>query len=75
MATIDLVSEVTGTVWKVLVEVGAEVSDDDSVLIVESMKMEIPVMSSEGGRLVELLVKEGDPVEDGQVVGRIERAS
>lgn len=71
MSQVALIAEVTGKVWKVLVEVGAEVSPDEPVLIVESMKMEIPVMSSQAGRLLELQVKEGDPVEDGQVVGQV----
>lgn len=71
MSTVALMSEVTGKVWKVLVEVGGTVSPDEPVLIVESMKMEIPVMSSEAGRLLELHVKEGDAVEDGQIVGQV----
>ena len=71
MSTVALMSEVTGKVWKVLVEVGGTVSPDEPVLIVESMKMEIPVMSSEAGRLLELHVKEGDSVEDGQIVGQV----
>lgn len=71
MRTVALTAEVTGKVWKVLVEVGGVVSPDEPVLIVESMKMEIPVMSSEAGRLLELHVKEGDSVEDGQIVGHV----
>jgi len=71
MSTVALMSEVTGKVWKVLVEVGGTVSPDEPVLIVESMKKEIPVMSAEAGRLLELHVKEGDSVEDGQVVGQV----
>ena len=71
MSTVALTSEVTGKVWKVLVEVGGSVSPDEPILIVESMKMEIPVMSAEAGRLLELHVKEGDSVEDGQVVGQV----
>ena len=46
---------------------------DDSVMVVESMKMEIPVVSEEGGTVVELRVAEGDAVEDGQVVAIVER--
>ena len=71
----ELISEVTGTVWKILVEVGAEVTPDEPVLIVESMKMEIPVMSEQGGVLLALNVKEGDAVEDGQVVGQVGKRS
>lgn len=72
MAHIKIVSEVTGKVWKIEMSEGARVSVDDSIMIVESMKMEIPVVSSDAGRLVEILVKEGDSVEDGQVVAVIE---
>ena len=72
MARIKIVSEVTGKVWKIEMSEGAQVSVDDSIMIVESMKMEIPVVSSDAGRLVEILVKEGDSVEDGQVVAVIE---
>ncbi|HBP28654.1 MAG: acetyl-CoA carboxylase biotin carboxyl carrier protein subunit [Advenella sp.] len=71
----ELISEVTGTVWKILVQVGAEVTPDEPVLIVESMKMEIPVMSEEAGVLLALDVKEGDAVEDGQVVGQVGKRS
>jgi len=72
MARIKIVSEVTGKVWKLQMSEGAQVSEDDSIMIVESMKMEIPVMSTDAGRLVEILVKEGESVEDGQVVAVIE---
>ena len=73
MARIEVKAEVTGKVWKILVPVGEQVATDDSVMIVESMKMEIPVVSEEGGTVVELRVAEGDAVEDGQVVAIVER--
>lgn len=73
MKEVDLISEVTGKVWKVLINPGEQVSEDDTVVIVESMKMEIPVVASEAGELIELTIKEGDPVEDGQVVGKIRK--
>lgn len=68
MARIEVRAEVTGKVWKVLVPVGERVEADDPVMVVESMKMEIPVASEQGGEVVELMVGEGDAVEDGQVV-------
>lgn len=73
MKRIEVRAEVTGKVWKILVPVGQRVEAEDSVMVVESMKMEIPVISEEGGTLVELLVAEGDAVEDGQVVAIVER--
>lgn len=72
MARIEIASEVTGKVWKIQMPEGAQISVDDSIMIVESMKMEIPVVSTDAGRVLEILVKEGDSVEDGQVVAVIE---
>ena len=43
MAVIDIVSEVTGTVWKIEAQVGQRLAKDDTVLVIESMKMEIPL--------------------------------
>lgn len=72
MARVEVKAEVTGKVWKILAPVGARVEDDDTVMVVESMKMEIPVVSEQGGQVVELRVAEGDAVEDGQVVAIVE---
>ena len=72
MARIELKSEVTGKVWKIEMAIGAQVPADEPVLLVESMKMEIPVTSTKPGRLVELRVAEGDPVKEGQVVAVLE---
>jgi len=72
MSQLKVIAEVTGKVWKIQMSEGAQVSEDDSIMIVESMKMEIPVVSTGAGRLIEILVKEGDSVEDGQVVALIE---
>ncbi len=73
MARIEVKAEVTGKVWKILAAVGARVEADDTVMVVESMKMEIPVISEEPGTVVEVRVAEGDAVEDGQVVAIVER--
>lgn len=72
MSRFELKAEVTGKVWKIVVPAGSQVGADDPILIVESMKMEIPISSEKPGTVVELLVGEGDAVEDGQVVGFIE---
>lgn len=72
MAHIQVRAEVTGKVWKLLVRPGARVGADEPLMIVESMKMEIPVSFEEDSTVVELLVAEGDPVEDGQVVAVVE---
>lgn len=72
MAIIELRTDITGSVWKVLKAVGEQVVEDEPILIMESMKMEIPVSSPEPGVVKEVLVKEGDTVSDGTVVVRVE---
>ena len=72
MATLDVVSEVTGTVWKLEAEIGQQLAEDDSLLIIESMKMEIPLLAPEPGRLLEILVAETDTVSEGQLLARLE---
>lgn len=59
-------SPVSGSVWKVLVEAGAEVREGDTLFVVESMKMEIPIVAPVNGRLHEIAVREGSPVNAGQ---------
>lgn len=61
-----ILSEVSGSVWKVEVSVGQAVAVGDVLLIVESMKMEIPVEASVAGTVREVLVAEGEAVADGQ---------
>jgi len=59
-------SEVSGSIWKLEVQTGQTVAVGDVLMIVESMKMEIPVESPAAGTVRELLVAEGEAVEDGQ---------
>jgi acetyl-CoA carboxylase biotin carboxyl carrier protein len=72
MSMSKILCEVAGIVWKIEREVGDRVEVDDPIMIVESMKMEIPVGSWHAGRIVEICVDEGDPVEDGRHVATIE---
>ncbi|MBV0893233.1 acetyl-CoA carboxylase biotin carboxyl carrier protein subunit [Paracoccus sp. Z118] len=72
MPIIDVKTEITGNVWKIEAEVGQSLSEDDPIMILESMKMEIPVASPEGGTLVEILTAEGEVVTEGTIVARIE---
>jgi len=67
-----VLSEVSGSVWKLEVAVGQSVQAGDTLLIVESMKMEIPVESPASGTVTELLVAEGDSVADGQWLVRLD---
>lgn len=72
MPIIDIKAEVTGKVWKIEAESGANLSGGDLVMILESMKMEIPVEAPKAGKLAALTVAEGDAVKEGQVVARLE---
>ena len=72
MAKIEVTSEVTGNVWKVPAKVGDVLAEEDVIMILESMKMEIPIESSVAGTLVELLVAEEDSVDEDQIVAVIE---
>ena len=72
MAKIEVTSEVTGNVWKVQAKVGDLLAEDDVIMILESMKMEIPVEAPIAGKLVELSVAEEDSVDEDQVVAVIE---
>jgi acetyl-CoA carboxylase biotin carboxyl carrier protein len=73
MAECEARSEVTGSVWKIVTEVGEKVEAGDTIMIIESMKMEIPVIAEEGGTIKSFLVKEETPVSEGQVVAVLER--
>ncbi|MBV8757756.1 MAG: biotin/lipoyl-binding carrier protein [Deltaproteobacteria bacterium] len=64
-------ADVAGTVWKVTTAVGATVSPGDTVVILESMKVEIPVRAQAGGRVTRVLVAEGDAVEEDSVLVEI----
>jgi acetyl-CoA carboxylase biotin carboxyl carrier protein len=64
-------AHITGTVWKIEVKVGDTVAEGQTVVILESMKMEMPVESTAAGNVTAILVKEGDPVEEGAGVVEI----
>ena len=61
-------SDVAGSVWKIQVAVGETVAQGDALVILESMKMEIPVEAPKGGTVLEIRVAEGDRVDEGTVV-------
>jgi len=67
MARIEVLSEITGTVWKVLVKEGDKVGEDDPLLIIESMKMEIPLTAPEDAVVKEVRLGEGAAVVEGEV--------
>src|SRR5215210_8027607 len=61
-------AHITGTVWKVEVEVGDTVEEGDTVVILESMKMEMPVEAEDEGRVAEILCQEGQSVSEGDAL-------
>jgi acetyl-CoA carboxylase biotin carboxyl carrier protein len=69
---IEVPSPITGSVWKVLVENGVSIGEGETIVILESMKMEIRVKSPHNGRVVELRVKEGDSILEDDVIAIIE---
>jgi biotin carboxyl carrier protein len=75
MAEIQVRSDISGLVFKVLVNPGDNVEEEDSLIILESMKMEIHVAAPEAGTVKSVLVKETDPVTDGMPVVVLETAS
>lgn len=74
MALRKVISEIAGTVWKIEAAPGADLAEEDVILVVESMKMEIPVLSPRAGRLLRVLVGEGELVREGQVLAEIDHA-
>ena len=61
-------TEITGKVWKITSAAGQKLNEDDAIVILESMKMEIPVAAPRAGRVLQLLVGEGEAVAEGQGV-------
>jgi acetyl-CoA carboxylase biotin carboxyl carrier protein len=72
MPIIEVKTEITGNVWKVLREAGDKIAEDEPIIILESMKMEIPVSAPESGIIVEILVETDQIVLEGSVVARID---
>ena len=65
-------AQIAGNVWKIEKAAGEPVAEEDVILILESMKMEIPVESPCGGTLSEIRVAEGDSIEEGDVLAVID---
>jgi acetyl-CoA carboxylase biotin carboxyl carrier protein len=67
----EILSEMVANVWRVLVSPGDDVSAGDTLVILESMKMEIPVEAPSAGRVAEVRVEEGSVVQEGDVIAVI----
>lgn len=72
MAEVKIASEITGTVWKIEMTTGSRIEEDDVIMILESMKMEIPVLAPEAGVLKEITIAEGANVSEGQTLAIID---
>jgi acetyl-CoA carboxylase biotin carboxyl carrier protein len=64
----DVEAHITGTVWKIECEVGDTIAEGDTVVILESMKMEMPVEAEDEGRVAEILCQEGQSVSEGDAL-------
>jgi acetyl-CoA carboxylase biotin carboxyl carrier protein len=71
VATIEARTEVTGAVWKIVTEVGQKVEAGTTIMFIESMKMEIPVVAEAAGTVQRFLVEEKARVSEGQAVALI----
>ena len=68
----EIKAELVGNVWKIVAAPGDSVEEDDVLLILESMKMEIPVVAPHAGTVKEIRVKEAEVVKEGQVLAVVE---
>jgi acetyl-CoA carboxylase biotin carboxyl carrier protein len=68
----DVEAEMVANVWKVLVTPGSEVAEGDTLVILESMKMEIPVVAPQGGTVTTVNVVEGGVVQEGDILAVVE---
>ncbi len=64
----EIEAHITGTVWKIEVEVGDEITEGDAVVVLESMKMEMPVEAEDGGTVAQILCEEGQSVKEGDTL-------
>lgn len=72
MAVVNVKSEIAGNVWKIQLKAGDRVDVDGEIMILESMKMEIPVLSPKAGVIKEIRVSEGEAIGEGQLVAVID---
>ena len=71
MAVEEVHAEMVSSVWKVLVQPGSEVAAGDTLVILESMKMEIPVLTELAGTVQELHVTEGEVLQEGDLIATV----
>jgi acetyl-CoA carboxylase biotin carboxyl carrier protein len=69
---VEVCAHITGTVWKIEVQPGDEVAEEQTVVILESMKMEMPVEAPQAGKVMSIAVQEGQAVDEGDVLVTLE---
>jgi len=69
---VDVAAHITGTVWEIRVNVGDVVQEEQVLVVLESMKMEMPVESPASGKVTSVLVEKGQAVEEGEVLVRLD---
>jgi len=69
---VQIKAELAGNLWKIVVREGQQVRADETLMIMESMKMEIPVNATGAGRVAKIHVKEGQTVQEGQLLIEVE---
>jgi acetyl-CoA carboxylase biotin carboxyl carrier protein len=65
---VDVAAHITGTVWEIRVNVGEEVQEEQVLVVLESMKMEMPIESPAAGKVTRIAVEKGQAVEEGEVL-------
>ena len=68
----EIKTQITAIVWKIVKKKGDKVKIDDEIILLESMKMEIPILSEFNGRIKSIEVSEGDEIDEGQIVAILE---
>ena len=68
----QVTAELTGNLWKLVAREGQNVQADETLMILESMKMEIPVSAPRAGRVTRIHVKEGETVQEGQPLAEVD---
>jgi len=69
---VQIKAELAGNLWKIVVREGQQIHADETLMIMESMKMEIPVTAPLAGRVTKLHAREGDTVQEGQLLIEVE---
>jgi acetyl-CoA carboxylase biotin carboxyl carrier protein len=69
---VDVAAHITGTVWEIRVNVGEQVQEEQVLVVLESMKMEMPVESPAAGKVASIVVEKGQAVEEGEVLLTLE---